>query len=39
MAQIRIGGLTPYFLYLLFVSTIGPLLFGFHLVAFPLQAA
>jgi hypothetical protein len=24
--------LTPYFLYLLFVTTIGPLLFGYHLV-------
>ena len=27
--------LTPYFLYLLFISTIGPLLFGFHLVSPP----
>lgn len=24
--------LTPYFLYILFVATLGPLLFGFHLV-------
>jgi hypothetical protein len=24
--------LTPYFLYVLFVATLGPLLFGFHLV-------
>src|ERR1700761_530362 len=24
--------LTPYFLYTLFISTIGPLLFGYHLV-------
>jgi hypothetical protein len=24
--------LTPYFLYVLFISTIGPLLFGYHLV-------
>ena len=30
--------LTPYFLYLLFVSTIGPLLFGFHLVGSPAPA-
>jgi hypothetical protein len=27
-----LSDLTPYFLYLLFVSTLGPLLFGFHLV-------
>ncbi|KAF2817137.1 uncharacterized protein BDZ99DRAFT_404568 [Mytilinidion resinicola] len=26
-----LSDLTPYFLYLLFISTIGPLLFGFHL--------
>ena len=26
--------LTPYFLYILFVATLGPLLFGFHLVCF-----
>jgi hypothetical protein len=25
--------LTPYFVYVLFVATLGPLLFGFHLVA------
>lgn len=25
-------GLTPYFLYALLVATIGPLLFGYHLV-------
>lgn len=25
-------GLTPYFIYILFVATLGPLLFGFHLV-------
>ncbi len=24
--------LTPYFIYLLFVATLGPLLFGYHLV-------
>lgn len=24
--------LTPYFIYILFISTVGPLLFGFHLV-------
>ena len=24
--------LTPYFLYVLFIATLGPLLFGFHLV-------
>lgn len=28
--------LTPYFLYVLFVATLGPLLFGFHLVTIPL---
>jgi hypothetical protein len=27
--------LTPYFLYNLFVATLGPLLFGFHLVSEP----
>lgn len=27
--------LTPYFLYILFVATLGPLLFGFHLVRMP----
>ena len=27
--------LTPYFLYILFVATLGPLLFGFHLVSLP----
>ena len=26
------GDLTPYFIYVLFVATLGPLLFGFHLV-------
>jgi len=25
--------LTPYFVYILFVATLGPLLFGFHLVS------
>jgi uncharacterized membrane protein len=32
--QSSVHGLTSYFLYLLFVSTLGPLLFGFHLVCF-----
>ena len=27
--------LTPYFIYLLFVATLGPLLFGYHLVGLP----
>jgi hypothetical protein len=27
--------LTPYFLYILFIATLGPLLFGFHLVSLP----
>jgi hypothetical protein len=26
--------LTPYFLYVLLISTIGPLLFGYHLVSY-----
>jgi hypothetical protein len=30
-------GLTGYFVYILFVATLGPLLFGFHLVG--LQSA
>ena len=25
--------LTPYFIYVLFIATLGPLLFGFHLVS------
>jgi len=28
----RLGALTVYFLYLLAVATVGPLLFGYHLV-------
>jgi len=31
--------LTPYFLYILFVATLGPLLFGFHLVSVPRLSA
>jgi hypothetical protein len=26
------SGLTGYFIYILFIATLGPLLFGFHLV-------
>lgn len=31
--------LTPYFLYVLFIATLGPLLFGFHLVGVTLVFA